>query len=750
MRWSSDSRPTTLLLAALLCLAARATPAPGAKPGGSLQGIVTDKITRAPLEGAHVWIEGTSLGTATDASGRFLLTGAVPASGTLRITMLGYRAKNIEYSAGEPKPLTIALRPVVLDMGRVLVFSAPREEEAPGLAWGREASPNTEEALASLEGVDLLRRGAFGQEPVLRGLSGGRVTMLVDGMRVFGACTDRMDPATSYVDLDALGRASIHQGAFAPQHGGAIGGTVALEHRKPAFAGSPALSYGFGSGYRWGENAGKLQGRLAWSAPGDAVQLQGVYRKAEDYRAPDGVVNFSGYEKLNGSLVWLHRAGRGQRVALELLSDDAWNIGYAALPMDVGYARFRSASLAWSGSRIARRVPGARVMVYHNRVDHWMDDSKRRDLLMGMRMDMPGRTRTTGVTSALRFLPGGDWTGTAGFEAFSTSFFADMTMYPAGGAPMYLVTWPDVLTTSLAPTLALRGVLGPLNAALSLRYELHASEARDPQGVRQLETEHPRVDPRRRDSLPGASLSLAWNLLPGWTSTIAYAYGTRPPTVTEAYGYYLYDASDGYLYVGNPALRPERSHQVEWRNRFHAGRATLEVTAYHYLIRDAVYGAVSESGVPLPFAAGWKHYENAAEATLDGVELSALVPVGSGLAFYGGLNAQVGVLRDEQDYLPMMPPPEGHAALRWRHGKSVSEVRLRGALAQRRNSSLAREQETAAWAVLGLSHGAALVEGVTLSLAVDNLADTRYREHLDWGLTPRPGRTWSVALRLDR
>jgi iron complex outermembrane receptor protein len=47
-----------------------------------------------------------------------------------------------------------------------------------------------------LDGMSLIKRGAYAQEPQLNGFSGGQLNVTIDGMKMFGACTDKMDPIT--------------------------------------------------------------------------------------------------------------------------------------------------------------------------------------------------------------------------------------------------------------------------------------------------------------------------------------------------------------------------------------------------------------------------------------------------------------------------------------------------------------------------------------------------------------------------
>lgn len=53
------------------------------------------------------------------------------------------------------------------------------------------------ERLSSDPSVSLSRMGGRGLEPVIRGQSQERVDVLLDGIRVEGACPNRMDPPTS-------------------------------------------------------------------------------------------------------------------------------------------------------------------------------------------------------------------------------------------------------------------------------------------------------------------------------------------------------------------------------------------------------------------------------------------------------------------------------------------------------------------------------------------------------------------------
>ena len=52
--------------------------------------------------------------------------------------------------------------------------------------------------------VDMIKRGAYAWEPIINSMPTERTLVTIDGMRIFGACTDKMDPITSYVEVSNL------------------------------------------------------------------------------------------------------------------------------------------------------------------------------------------------------------------------------------------------------------------------------------------------------------------------------------------------------------------------------------------------------------------------------------------------------------------------------------------------------------------------------------------------------------------
>ncbi|MCC6448555.1 MAG: TonB-dependent receptor plug domain-containing protein, partial [Chitinophagaceae bacterium] len=82
--------------------------------------------------------------------------------------------------------------------------------------------------LESNAAINMIKRGAYAGEPFINGMATERSLITIDGMRIYGACTDKMDPITSYVEITNLSKANIQSGQSGAQHGATIAGSIDL------------------------------------------------------------------------------------------------------------------------------------------------------------------------------------------------------------------------------------------------------------------------------------------------------------------------------------------------------------------------------------------------------------------------------------------------------------------------------------------------------------------------------------------
>lgn len=720
---------------------------------GTVSGRVTDSSTGLALVGANVIVSGTNVGAASGLDGTFTLTSVNSGKADIVASMIGYNAQhyNCEVPTNGRIEISFTLDPVILEFGQNITVIGQSFENTTIEQYRNANLTSTEDMLSRLEGVDLISRGSFASEPIFRGLSGGQVNITIDGMKCFGACTDRMDPVSSYIEVDALNSVEIGKGALALENGGNVGGSLNMSHNRPEFTSITENNW-----YVRSEAQSALSGlktAVNWTRnnPQWGMIINTTIRKAEDYTdASGGVIPYTSYSKINYNLGILARLSDRSELYFDFIGDDAYDVGYSALPMDVGYAQMRMFGLSTMTTGIRPWFPKFEFKIYGNYVNHWMDDSKRDELFMNMRMDMPGFTRTVGLYGDAVLVPREKQLLQLRSEFYYSTHYAEMVMHPFDSSPMKMVTWPAVLRWNFGEYLEYQLALNlktTLKAAL--RYDFFWSKVTDEMGIAELHINYPDDPLERADHMITGNIFLDYRINSNWQTTLALAAGQRMPTVTEAYGYYLYVALDGYLYNGNPNLKKERSNQFEWRNRIETDWFDLGLNLYRYNLDDYIFGIVDPNGVVVDYANGWKNYYNVGEAHIQGVELSILSELDWHWSVFGGLNYEIGRLDDINDNLPMIPPLGIQGAIKYQ--LYPWWVQIEGKLSSRQEaySAASGENETADYFIIGLRGEYLIRDGITLNIGVDNLTNVNYHDHLDWADLPQPGRNFYLSIAID-
>jgi len=167
----------------------------------SVLGTVKDAGTGDPLPSANVIIVGTSLGSATDVEGRYLIRNVPPGAYILRASYMGYQTVEVplEVVEGESSTKDFELEPVALEGEEVVVTAQARGQNVAintQLASNSIVSvvssariqelpdANAAEAIGRLPGVSVLRSGGEGTQIVIRGLQPKYNAVMVDGVRM--------------------------------------------------------------------------------------------------------------------------------------------------------------------------------------------------------------------------------------------------------------------------------------------------------------------------------------------------------------------------------------------------------------------------------------------------------------------------------------------------------------------------------------------------------------------------------------
>lgn len=728
----------TLLLAYVVVAAVLPSRLDAQQGAGSIRGEVRDARTGEPLAAVRVRVLGRASETGPD--GRFTLP-TLPETATVEFERLGYRS--IRLTAAEVGPV-VELVPAPVLLGAVIA-EAPRPNTlaaGTALTVGSVSSEamvagahtSVAEAMAGAEGVSIARVGAWGPKPVLRGLGGDRIAVLIDGMRVNQACAFGMDQGVSAIDPAMVERVEILAGPGSTIYGsGNIGGVINVVTKKP---GQHAPTTGE---LRAGASTGDLPGGTLGASfgvnrgPFD-LGLSLDASKYGDYRTPEGVVDGSSFRHGTGDVRLGWTPDPAHRIAFQAQVYEGREIGWPAMRgATIPVEKRRAFGLDY-GTQLGRGIlDGLAARAYVQRLDHHMLVEMTMDGGMRSVTEQHSHSTTSGGRIQLRLLPSAASHLDVGIEA--TEWAAENSRWvqrsgPMGDIPSHeFRTWPGVsiVDVGIFGQGELRIVEG-VTASAGGRVDWVARSAEGWESTKEW--------------VGSGNVGLRWEIARGFGARAGVGYGYRIANATELFGIAL--KPDGFAYLGNPELETETNRNVEASLTYDGARLSASVTAYRNdlsgLISPVLLTGDSLAGHPV------RSYANLDDARLTGVTGSFQWQALARLGLSGTVGHTRGEDRATGRALAAVPPVEGTLTARFTAGEG-SWLEIEGHAAGRQDRAAAHvgEVETAGYAVVNARAGFGLA-GVDVVAGVDNILDRAYRGHLDPVHLLRPGRSLYVKL----
>ena len=609
------------------------------------------------------------------------------------------------------------------------------------------------DALLAAPGVELVKTGPWASRVSFRGLSGERVMVLVDGVRLD---TGRGHGGqTSLVSIERLEGVELLPGAGGAQFGsGALGGVVNLVTQRPLMSADPSL--GLTLQARASDPGGERRenATLRWRTPRAGLELAGGFGRLAGLATPAGLVDHSSSREDEWS-------GRGA-VRAGALQADFEHTSHAA--HDVGLPAFGVTSTAngvyplqaRDADRLELRwgrdpaVPRLRLLAVEQRFrSHFDETSTDTTFRFGRPIAFTSnaaadRVRVTGRSLQPRWRIGTAWNlvldGEYRHDRTDGPRTTESTTRNSGGA----VTSERTVQGESVPPAWREGFSAALHAKRGFgRLQLEAGVRADRFVMHADSTEVSFTSElTTSDARGGGELGAAWRM-GAWSLYAHTATGFRVPNLEERY--YNNDIHGGLRLFGNPGLRPERSHSVEagLRAEDALGGALAEarLSAYRSDVDDLITFRYLGQLYLIPRF----QYANVDRARIEGVELSTRWRIGRGSARVhaalprgvdresGDPLADVGAARVTLDLAgPLFARHPVTWAVRGRWSDRIEDPQ----------GTLTRPAFTTYAAELA---GQWFETRVTLALR--NLTNHRYRELLSF--IEEPGRTVAVSVRRD-
>ncbi len=257
--------------------------------------------------------------------------------------------------------------------------------------------------LKNIPGFSVVRQGGTGSDPLLRGLGGTRLNVLLNGTSQLGGCSSRMDPTTSYAFPESFSKIIVLKGPESVRYGSNVAGTVLFERETAPFEKADVR---VNSSVLVGSN-GRNDELLDVTA-GDTsgyVRIIKTRSHADNYEdgAGNKIHSFYTRQSLSGIVGVTPDVNTLYEFTVDTSTAEA---AYGGRTMDGPQFDQRDYSFKYEKKNLSPVVSKLEFKAYHNYVDHVMDnfsfrtpDSMGGMGMGGMWMDVD-RTTTGGRVSA--------------------------------------------------------------------------------------------------------------------------------------------------------------------------------------------------------------------------------------------------------------------------------------------------------------------------------------------------------------
>jgi iron complex outermembrane recepter protein len=599
------------------------------------------------------------------------------------------------------------------------------------------------EYLKGIPGFSVIRKGGTDGDPVLRGMAGSRLTILLDGEQLLGGCGMRMDPPTAYVFPESYDRITVVKGPQTVLYGpGNSAGTVRFERtserfQQPGFRGVASLMGG-----SFGRNDEVLDATGGTSA--FYVRGIGTRSHADDYEDGKGTRIHSRYTRwsANAALGWTPSDDTRLEVAGTRSNGEA---AYADRTMDG--AKFLRENVGFRGEwrRLTDRIEKVEVQAYRNYVDHVMDNDSLRTftpsmMAPGPMVNAPDRlTRGGRVALGLRVAEATKLT--LGLDTQAN----DHTIRKTGNEWTLPVENMVRMDDGRFKNSSVFGELdhpfsGKDHLLLGVRADRwHAADPRATVAITMMASvPNPTLNHERHETLTSGFFRYEREVFAGATFYAGVGHAERFPDYWEAISKESLTTASAF------DTRAEKTTQLDLGWMKQTGAIQASVSFFYSKVKDFI---LIQSNVSK--ASGMGTRLATVSRNVDATTWGGEVGVGTKVAGFLKVDASLAYTRGENDTdaqaLAQIPPLEarlglGYETEAWSTGLLVRGVQRQDRFAVNQGNIVGQDLgATGGFAIVSLNAGWKPAKGWLLTAGVDNLFSRTYAEHISRSTSMIPG-----------
>jgi len=216
---------------------------------GQITGRVTDIETGNALPGANIFLKGTSIGTASNIDGNYIISNVPPGRYDVTARYIGYESLTftINISVDEKVKYDVKMKPQVVE-GEAVMVTAQAEGQMQAINQQLSSrtiknivskkqiqelpEANAAEAVGRLPGVSLERSGGEGTKVVIRGMASKYSLIQIDGVNMTATGEGDRSTDLSMISPYMLEGIELTKSVMANQEATATGGIVNFRIKK--------------------------------------------------------------------------------------------------------------------------------------------------------------------------------------------------------------------------------------------------------------------------------------------------------------------------------------------------------------------------------------------------------------------------------------------------------------------------------------------------------------------------------------
>lgn len=635
-------------------------------------------------------------------------------------------------------------------------------------------------ALKDVPGLWEIRKGGIANDINLRGLHRDYINVLVDGIRIYGACPGRMDPPLFHESLNEISSITVIKGPFDITHQGSMGGAILIKTGEPKegihLTGSMSannwgyrnpnavISYNNGKFYFIGGYSYKISKPFEDGNGVSFTELLPATNK-NAYKS-----QFYDSDAFNIKTYWgkigFH-PDPDKTIEISYSKQDGEGILYPTLMMDAVYDKSDQFSVRYKVGNITDAMKNLKIIAYYTDVFHFMTNGMRESnnisAPLGYTMGTLASTRTYGIHSSVNIY--GNILGIGihkrNWNAVSSGYMSAYNIYK------YQNSIPDVFITNLGFYFK-RNLKVSSRININIGFRLDRTNSMANQGLINALTMvksdaaiynmyYGGMSNSNTFTYPSGDVILNYRFDNNLNFFGGIGHTVSTPDPEELYFARWSPLAIGGLgnWVGNPNLNPTKNDEIDAGFKLNGQKFLSNFDVYYRHLTN--YIALTEID-PNSSLLSARTYQNT-DADMWGFEDSSTYRLIDNVDLKGTLSYVRGI--QEIDLAKgirssdMYEIPPFRATLAAKYHKNAYFGEIEGVFAKTQNdvNSDINEFSTPGYGIMNI-RGGYKYKGVNFYAGVDNVLDKQYYDYLSYFrdpfnagvLVPEPGRTFYVNI----